>query len=94
MKDELDTGHARQSLAGQVILRGSEAAGGDHELRALRRDAESDAVVLVTEWPALAKLDWPRVKAQMRSPLVIDGRNFLSQADLLWHGFEYCGIGR
>jgi hypothetical protein len=30
----------------------------------------------------------------MRRPLVIDGRNFLPRAELLWRGFEYCGIGR
>jgi UDPglucose 6-dehydrogenase len=55
---------------------------------------ESDATVVVTEWPEIAQLDWSLVKERMRRPLVIDGRNFLPRAELLWRGFEYCGIGR
>ncbi|MBI3910765.1 MAG: UDP-glucose/GDP-mannose dehydrogenase family protein [Armatimonadetes bacterium] len=55
---------------------------------------EADAVVLVTEWPEFAGIDWRRLRSLMRRPLIVDGRNFLDDAALLWHGFEYCGIGR
>jgi hypothetical protein len=30
----------------------------------------------------------------MSRPLVVDGRNALNRATLLWHGFDYCGVGR
>ncbi len=34
--------------------------------------------MLVTEWPEFGELDWiGDVRTRMRSPLVIDGRNFL-----------------
>jgi UDPglucose 6-dehydrogenase len=55
----------------------------------------ADAVVLVTEWPEFGELDWAgEVKARMRTPLVVDGRNFLDRAALEQAGFTYEGIGR
>jgi UDPglucose 6-dehydrogenase len=54
----------------------------------------ADAVVLVTEWPEFREVDWQRLRAGMRRPLIVDGRNALDRATLLWHGFECCGIGR
>src|SRR3954471_8687131 len=55
----------------------------------------ADAVVLVTEWPEFAELDWTGdVKSRMRVPLVVDGRNFLDRDALTGAGFTYEGIGR
>jgi UDPglucose 6-dehydrogenase len=55
----------------------------------------ADAVVLVTEWPEFGELDWTGdVKARMRVPLVVDGRNFLNREQLIEAGFTYEGIGR
>jgi UDPglucose 6-dehydrogenase len=55
----------------------------------------ADAVVLVTEWPEFAELDWAgEVKRRMRTPLVVDGRNFLDREALVEAGFTYEGIGR
>jgi UDPglucose 6-dehydrogenase len=55
----------------------------------------ADAVVLVTEWPEFAELDWAgEVKPRMRVPLLVDGRNFLDRDALVEAGFTYEGIGR
>jgi UDPglucose 6-dehydrogenase len=55
----------------------------------------ADAVVLVTEWPEFRELDWAgEVKRRLRTPVVIDGRNFLDREALLAAGFTYEGIGR
>jgi UDPglucose 6-dehydrogenase len=55
----------------------------------------ADAVVLVTEWPEFAELDWTGdVRQRMRVPLVVDGRNFLDREGLVGAGFTYEGIGR
>jgi UDPglucose 6-dehydrogenase len=55
----------------------------------------ADAVVLVTEWPEFAELDWTgAMKERMRVPLVVDGRNFLDRDALVRAGFTYEGIGR
>jgi UDPglucose 6-dehydrogenase len=55
---------------------------------------EADAIVIVTEWPEFSAVEWPRLREMMRRPLIVDGRNSLDRANLLWHGFEHCGIGR
>jgi UDPglucose 6-dehydrogenase len=54
----------------------------------------ADALVLLTEWPEFVHADWPRVRELMRRPIVVDGRNALDRTTLLWHGFDYSGIGR
>jgi UDPglucose 6-dehydrogenase len=54
----------------------------------------ADAVVLVTEWPEFADLDWAVAAERMARPLVVDGRNFLDPEALTSAGFEYEGIGR
>lgn len=55
----------------------------------------ADAVVLVTEWPEFRELDWAgKVKDALRTPLVVDGRNFLDRDALTAAGYTYEGIGR
>jgi UDPglucose 6-dehydrogenase len=54
----------------------------------------ADALVVVTEWPELAQIDWAAVRERMRNPLVIDGRNFLEAEAMRALGFVYEGIGR
>ena len=55
---------------------------------------ESDAVVLVTDWPEYRELPWGELKPLMRSPLIVDGRNYLDREALLRAGFHYIGFGR
>ncbi len=56
--------------------------------------ADADALVLVTEWPQYRDLPWARLAELMRTPLLLDGRNFLDQAALEAAGFQYIGMGR
>jgi UDPglucose 6-dehydrogenase len=53
-----------------------------------------DAVVLVTEWPQFAQLDMAQVRALLRTPLIVDGRNFFNPVLLGALGFRYRGVGR
>lgn len=55
---------------------------------------DSDAVVLVTEWDEFADLPLAEMKKLMRTPLIIDGRNFLDPQKVRDAGFTYEGIGR
>lgn len=55
---------------------------------------DTDAAVLVTEWPEFKEIDWTQAAERMRQPLLIDGRNFLEADDLRSAGFIYEGIGR
>jgi UDPglucose 6-dehydrogenase len=54
----------------------------------------ADAAVIVTEWPELAGLASEEVRAAMRHPLIIDGRNLLDPDAVRAAGFAYEGIGR
>jgi len=56
--------------------------------------AGSDAIVLVTEWPEFASLDWSQVAEATSGRLIVDGRNFMDGAAARAVGFTYEGIGR
>jgi UDPglucose 6-dehydrogenase len=55
---------------------------------------DADGAILVTEWPQFAELDWPALAKTMKTPLIVDGRNFLDPVALSEAGFIYEGIGR
>ena len=55
---------------------------------------DAEALVVVTEWDAFRALDFARIKAAMRVPLLVDLRNIYSAAELTRHGFRYLGVGR
>jgi UDPglucose 6-dehydrogenase len=50
--------------------------------------------VIVTEWDELRDLASPAVRAAMRNPLIVDGRNLLDPARVRSAGFAYEGVGR
>ncbi len=52
----------------------------------------ADALVLVTHWPEYRTLPWGEIRGQVR--LVVDGRNFLSKAEMEKLGFRYVGVGK
>jgi UDPglucose 6-dehydrogenase len=56
--------------------------------------SNADALVLVTEWHELRHPDLEKLKAKMRSLVLVDGRNVWSPADARRAGFTYYGIGR
>ncbi len=96
-------------LAARLLAEGAEVRGWDPvalpEARALMHGVElcetvldavtgADAAVVVTEWPELRGLVSPEVRAAMRNPLIIDGRNLLDPEAARAAGFTYEGIGR
>jgi UDPglucose 6-dehydrogenase len=56
--------------------------------------AGADALVVVTEWNEFRQLDMARVKASMRRPVIVDGRNIYDPVAMRGLGFTYRGIGR
>jgi UDPglucose 6-dehydrogenase len=54
----------------------------------------ADAAVIVTEWPEFAELDWRAMGAEMATPIVVDGRNFLDPKAMREAGLTYDSIGR
>ena len=53
-----------------------------------------DALLLVTEWNEFRNPDFARLKATMRQPVLLDGRNVWDQAKARAAGFTYYGVGR
>jgi UDPglucose 6-dehydrogenase len=58
--------------------------------------AGADAVVLVTEWPELADIDWAHARGAAGSaqPVFVDGRNMLDPDRMRESGWIYESIGR
>lgn len=54
----------------------------------------ADALVIVTEWLVYRNPDLERVKAGLRTPTVIDGRNLFDPARMRRAGFRYVSLGR
>ena len=54
----------------------------------------ADAVILITEWSEFRNPNFATLRAQMRSPVILDGRNVLVPEVVQEAGFEYHGIGR
>ena len=53
-----------------------------------------DALLLVTEWNEFRNPDLARLKATMRHPVLLDGRNVWDAAKCRAAGFTYYGVGR
>jgi UDPglucose 6-dehydrogenase len=54
----------------------------------------ADALIIATDWPQYATVDWNEVRARMALPHVLDGRNICDPDLMARLGFDYRGIGR
>jgi UDPglucose 6-dehydrogenase len=54
----------------------------------------ADALAIVTEWNEFRRPDFARARSLMRSPVVFDGRNLFTPAQMKQNGFRYYSIGR
>ncbi len=53
-----------------------------------------DAAVVMTDWNEFKQLDMARIKALLKRPILVDGRNIYDPAQLHEMGFTYRAIGR
>jgi UDPglucose 6-dehydrogenase len=53
----------------------------------------ADCLLLLTEWEDFRAINLMKLKQRMNHPLIFDGRNFFSKAELEQLGFEYFGVG-
>ena len=54
----------------------------------------ADALVIVTEWKEFRSPDFDLIKARLKQPLIVDGRNLYDPALVRGQGFDYLAIGR
>ncbi len=53
-----------------------------------------DALVLMTEWPEYCSPDFELMLRQMKSPVIVDGRNVFDRKQVESMGFTYYGVGK
>lgn len=63
----------------------------DHQSAALEG---ADALLIVTEWKEFRTPDFDHIKATLKQPLVLDGRNLYDPALMREFGIDYVGVGR
>ncbi|OGU30064.1 MAG: UDP-glucose 6-dehydrogenase [Gemmatimonadetes bacterium RIFCSPLOWO2_12_FULL_68_9] len=63
----------------------------EHQYDALKG---ADALVIVTEWLQFRNPDFARIKALLRRPVIVDGRNLYDASKLRSLGFTYTCVGR
>ncbi len=54
----------------------------------------ADALVIVTEWKEFRSPDFDEIKAKLKNPVIVDGRNLYDPKFVRSQGFEYLAIGR
>lgn len=54
----------------------------------------ADALAIVTEWQEFRSPDFDALKAELRHPVIFDGRNLYDPAFVKQYGLAYYGIGR
>jgi UDPglucose 6-dehydrogenase len=54
----------------------------------------ADALLIVTEWKPFKSPDFALMKALLRQPVVMDGRNLYEPARVRAAGLEYFAVGR
>jgi UDPglucose 6-dehydrogenase len=54
----------------------------------------ADALVVVTDWNEYRHPDFARIKATLKSPVIVDGRNLYDTTKMRALGFTYASIGR
>ncbi len=55
---------------------------------------DADALVICTEWKQFKVPDYQAMKARLKQPVIIDGRNLYDTQRIEKEGFTYYGIGR
>jgi UDPglucose 6-dehydrogenase len=56
--------------------------------------AGSDALIVITEWKEFRTPDFSRIKAELKQPVIFDGRNLYEPATMMSLGLEHYAIGR
>jgi UDPglucose 6-dehydrogenase len=54
----------------------------------------ADALVIITDWSEYRNPDFDRIAAELKSPLIIDGRNLYKPERMKSAGFTYVPLGR
>jgi UDPglucose 6-dehydrogenase len=79
--------------AGVAMLRGRSPGSVEASATVETACAGADAVVVATEWPAFAALDWAAIARGMRGRVVVDGRRIVDDAAATAAGMRVVALG-
>lgn len=54
----------------------------------------ADVLAIITDWNDFKELDLEKIKAVMKTPLIVDGRNIYDREKVRSYGISYLGVGR
>jgi UDPglucose 6-dehydrogenase len=80
---------AAHSRAAEILDRGVRMAASAYDAA-----HDADALLILTEWEEFAALDLKRLRAELKYPIVIDGRNLYDPEVMSANGFTYYSVGR
>ncbi len=83
--DPAATERAREALPGPGITFAKSAYQAAHG---------ADALLILTDWEEFTVLDLDRLRAELRYPIVLDGRNLYDPEQMSDRGFFYYSVGR
>ena len=99
--DPADHGAAGHGRERARLRSGRHGAGEDGAVRTwptatipMPAPSSADALVIVTEWEQFRALDLDRLKASMKSPVIVDLRNIYLPDEMVQRGFDYESVGR
>lgn len=55
---------------------------------------KSSALIIATEWPIFADLNWSKVRVLMKQPFIFDGKNMIDQKKIAKLKFKYFAVGK
>ncbi|MBB5059738.1 UDPglucose 6-dehydrogenase [Granulicella aggregans] len=82
---------AAMERAAQVIPSGPQMT---YAKDAYEAAADTDALLILTDWAEFKHLDLARLNSSMRYSILIDGRNMFDPAVMASHNFTYVSVGR
>ena len=96
--DLLDAGATVTAYDPVAMHEAERVLGSDDRIRYAESPNEAllgaDALVIVTEWKEFRSPDFDLIKARLKQPLIVDGRNLYDPAMVRGQGFEYLAVGR
>jgi len=82
--DPIATEQAKKILDGKI----------EYETDLLESTKDADCLVIVTEWPEFKEIDLKQLKANLKQPNIVDGRNVFEVEEMKEAGFKYISVGR
>lgn len=81
--DPVAMGNAKHMLKGVTFCKDSYEVAKD-----------ADILILMTEWDEFRQIDLKKIKTEMKTPMLLDGRNIYDPQTVKSLGFTYKGVGR